>query len=172
MKPIKEIKTENTNMTVLFADGTECSHAITKQEIDRINDCNKSGVKNILERDRIVENLVAKYIYRDNHSVVGVWRYLNTKKEICASPSGYCCGQCKFFRQTGVYYSEVSMGCPDTNSWPYPVGTCEKHGFGPCLSAFKSAEGSHCGWEMAEWCKLDDRKLSEEEEREFRKLWE
>ena len=62
MKPIKEIKTENTNITVLFADGTEYSHAITQQEIDRINDCNKSGVKNILERDRIVENLVAKYI--------------------------------------------------------------------------------------------------------------
>lgn len=167
MKPVKDLKTDNTNMTVFFMDGTEYSHVVTPEEIDRINGCD-----NNFEREDIVENIVAKYRYRDNHSVVGVYRYLNAKKEICASPSGHCCGQCKFFHQTGVEYSELFAGCPDTSGWPYPVGICEKHGFGPRLSASHTADGNGCGWEIADWCRLDDRKLSDEEERKLRKLWE
>lgn len=161
MKVIKDLKTINDKVVILFEDGSEFSHIVTSQEISQIQNC-----------DRLyLENLIAKYKYRDRRTVVGVWRYLNNKNEICASPSGQECGQCKFFRQTGVYYSELSMGCPDENSWPYPVGTCSKHGFGPRLSANRTADGSGCGWEIADWCKLDDRKLTEEEEKKLREIF-
>ena len=164
MKAIKELKTtnetDNTKVVILFEDGSQFSHTVTPQEISGIQEGDNG----------YIENLIAKYMYRDSHSVVGVWRYLNNKKEICASPDGQCCGQCKHFQQTGVYYSEMSMGNPDTNSWPYPVGVCKKHGFGPRLSAYKAAP-HHCVWEIADWCKLDDRKLTEEEERKLREIW-
>lgn len=165
MKSIKEIKTANesgyANVTIIFEDGKEFAHAITQQEFNELQ-----------KDDRMyIEYIIAKYQYQDNHSVVSVWRYLNANKKICASPSGFMCGQCKHFQQTGVYYNESSMGCPMDDSWPYPVGVCKKHGFGPRLSAHRSAEGKGCGWEIADWCKLDDRKLTEEEEKELRELW-
>lgn len=163
MKSLKEIKTVNgvgnIRIDILFEDGSEFSHAVTSQEFAEIQ-----------KGDRMyLENLIARYKYRDAHSVVSVYRYVNAKGDICCSPANHVCGQCKFFRQTGIYYSEVGIGCPDTDSWPYPVGTCQKHGFGPRLSAFRS--GDHCGWEIADWCKLDDRTLTEEEEKHLRELW-
>jgi hypothetical protein len=165
MKTIKELKTINeagvAKVAILFEDGSEFIHDVTQREISEIQKGDR----------RYIEFIIAKYYYRDRNSVVGVWRYLGCNKEICSTPSGYDCGQCKHFEQTGVYYSESSMGCPAEGSWPYPVGVCKKHGFGPSLSAYRGAEGTHCGWEMADWCKLDDRKLTEEEEKRFREIW-
>lgn len=165
MKQIKESKTINkagvAKVSIMFEDGSEFTHAVTQQELSELQKGDRT----------YTENLIAKYRYRDGHSVVGVWRYLNNKNEICASPQGFMCGQCKHFQQTGVYYNESSMGCPMEGSWPYPVGTCKKHGFGPCLSSYRSADGNGCGWEIADWCKLDDRKLTDEEEKRFREIW-
>jgi len=165
MKTIKELKTINeagvARATISFEDGTGFTHEVTQQEFAELQSGNRE----------YIENLIAKYRYRDGHALVGVWRYLNNKNEICASPSGFMCGQCKHFQQTGVYYSELSMGCPMHDSWPDPVGICKKHGFGPQLSSYHSADGKGCGWEIADWCKIDDRKLTEEEEKRLREIW-
>lgn len=165
MKQIKELKTINeagvAKVIILFEDGSEFTHNVTQQELSELQAGDRA----------YIENLIAKYMYRDGHSVVAVWRYLNKKNEICTSPTGFECGQCKHFQQTGVYYSECSMGCPMEDSWPYPVGMCKRHGFGPSLSAYRGAEGTHCFWEIADWCKLDDRKLTEEEEKRLREIW-
>lgn len=160
MKEIKELNTGDNKVVILFDDGSEFDHTVTPEELSEIQ-----------RGDRMyIENLIAKYMYRDSHSTVGVWRYLNNRNEVCASPSGKQCGQCKHFQQTGAYYSETSMGNPDPTNWPYPIGSCKKHGFGPCLSAYHSADGKGCGWEIADWCKLDDQ-LTKEQEKELRELW-
>ncbi len=165
MKKIKELKntieSDKAKCVILFDDGTTFSHTVTPEELSKIQD-----------GDRMyIENLIAKYKYRDAHAFVNVWRYVNSNKEICASPCGFSCGQCKFFRQTGVSYNELIIGVSMPNSWPYPVGVCEKHGFGPRLSAFHTADGDGCGWEIADWCKLNDKELTEVQKKELFELW-
>lgn len=158
MKQVKDLTIEKNNVVVLFDDGTQFSHTITNQELSLIENKNQT-----------IENIIAKYIFRDSHAIVSIYRYINNKGEIISSPSGHSCGQCRHFQQTGVYYSETSIGCPD-NGLPYPVGICQKHGWGPRLSAYHGADGMGCGWEIADWCKLDD-KLTDVQERELRELW-
>ena len=164
MKTIKELKISNekglAKVNIKFEDGTEFCHAIDEEERPKIE-----------EGDRwYIENMIAKYSYRDNHDTVGIYRYLGQDKKLHASPADYSCGQCKHFKQTGVYYSELSMGNPNADSWPYPIGICIKHGFGPRLSSYRNAYGRGCGWELADWCKLNNPVLSEEEEKRLIEL--
>lgn len=164
MKTIKELKISNENglaqVNIKFEDGSEFCHAIDEEE--------KSKIQN---GDRLyIENMVAKYSYRDKHATVGVYRYLGHDNKLHTTPSGYMCGQCKHFQQTSVYYSELSLGNPNANSWPYPIGVCKKHGFGPSLSSYRNADGRGCGWELADWCKLNNPVLSEDEEKRLIEL--
>lgn len=163
MKTIKELKISNENglakVDIKFEDGSEFSHIIDEEERSEIQNGDRLYIENI------IENMVAKYLFRDKHATVGIWRYLGNDNKLHMTPTGYICGQCKHFKQTGVYYSEISMGHPNTDSWPYPIGVCVKHGFGPSLSSYCVAEGKHCGWELADWCKLNNPVLSEDEEK-------
>lgn len=149
MKPIKQLIFTNENgisyATIVFNDDTYYKHSASTKELDEIK---KGYVTN-------VEYFIAKHTYRDKHAKIYAKSYVTNKKEIRYSIDYKQCGQCKHFKQTGVYYNETSINNPDTNSLPYPAGICTKHGFGAQLSAYAAAPHS-CIFEKADWCEIEE----------------
>lgn len=162
MKTIKELKITDDGLmprlSIIFDDGATFCHDITTDELDEINKNNRN----------YIEQLIAKYRYKDSHRIVSVWHYVGQDNKLHYTPTTIQCGQCEFFEQTSVYYDEIGLGIPLINSWPYPVGTCKKHGFGPSLSAYR--ESHYCGQKIATWCQLDVPNLTSDEEKRLIEL--